>query len=289
MLCSLKAAWKMFGNYLYFDAIAVIPESDGLLFSVEVRANLLPMKEVYFRFYAELNDFLNLDHRQVAFSHRFRGNVTVKHLVESLGVPHSEIDLILVNGLSVDFGYIVQDEDHISVYPVFESIDISATGRLRPGSLRVTQFVLDTHLGQLATYLRLLGFDCLYQNDYDDAELAEISSRQGRILLTKDRGLLKRKVVTHGYCVRDTDPRLQLLEVTRRFDLRDSVRPFRLCLRCNGQLIEVAKADIVDRLRLNTRLYYDDFRICAGCQQIYWKGSHYHRMQRFLQSVLEEE
>lgn len=247
------------------------------------------MNCAFFRLYAELSDFLPPDRRQVEFTVHFKGRVTVKHLVESLGVPHSEIDLILVNGNSVDFAYLVQDQDKISVYPVFESIDIGTVGRLRPQPLRDTRFVLDIHVGQLATYLRLLGFDCLYQNDYEDAELAKISSEQRRILLTKDRGLLKRNLVTHGYYIREIDPRLQLLEVIRRFDLRDTVHPFQRCLRCNGSLESVDKKDIVDRLKYNTSHYFDDFRICSSCDQIYWKGSHFERMQRFLDDILNVE
>jgi uncharacterized protein with PIN domain/sulfur carrier protein ThiS len=206
------------------------------------------MNSADFRFYAELNDFLLPERRQVAFRIQFNDRVTVKHLVESLGVPHSEIDLILVNGDSVDFAHIVSNGDFVSVYPVFESIDIGAVGRLRPNPLRKTRFVLDTHLGQLATYLRLLGFDTLYRNDFEDPELAKISSGQRRILLTKDRGLLKRSLVTHGYCVREIDPKLQILEVIRRFDLREDIRPFRRCLKCNGMLESVEKEEIIDRL-----------------------------------------
>jgi uncharacterized protein with PIN domain len=244
------------------------------------------MSSARFRFYAELNDFLPEVYRQESFDVPFSGRVTVKHMVESLGVPHSEIDLILASGRSVDFSYLVQDNDFISVYPVFESIDISATNCLRPAPLRDTHFVLDIHLGQLTTYLRLLGFDALYRNDYDDPELAEISSAQHRILLTKDRGLLKRNLVTHGYCIRDSDPKQQLLEVIRRFDLRGDIQPFRRCLKCNGLLAEVSKSAIIDRLEEDTIRYFDDFRICSDCDQIYWKGSHYDRMLRFLDETL---
>ena len=240
-----------------------------------------------FRFYAELNDFLPPARRQRDFVHPVEGRVTVKHLIESLGVPHGEVDLILVNGQPVDFSYLVKDGDRVSVYPMFESIDISAVGRLRPQPLRQTRFVLDTHLGQLATYLRLLGFDTRYRNDFGDPELARISSEERRILLTRDRGLLKRNLVSHGYYVRHTEPRQQLLEVVRRFDLKDDLQPFRRCLRCNALLEPVDKERILHRLEANTRRYYEEFRICSGCQQIYWKGSHYRRMRRFLNGILE--
>lgn len=244
-------------------------------------------KQAYFRFYAELNDFLPFHLHQVTFVHTFSGRVSVKHLIESLGVPHSEVDLILVNGRSVDFSYLIDDADQVSVYPVFESIDITPVGRLRPQPLRTTRFILDTHLGQLASYLRLVGFDTLYRNDYEDVELAQLSAADQRILLTRDRGLLKRNLVTHGYCIRETDPELQMQEVIRRFDLLGAIQPFQRCLVCNAQLEPVDKATIVDRLQPNTRAFFTDFHRCPDCDKIYWPGSHHRRMQRFLKRVLD--
>ena len=247
------------------------------------------MKQVWFRFYAELNDFLPAVKRQVAFAHSFEGRVSVKHLIEALGVPHPEVELVLVNGRSVDFSYLVQDGDQISVYPVFESMDIRPLVRVRPEPLREPRFVLDTHLGRLAAYLRMLGFDTVYRNDYADKALAQISSRESRILLTRDRGLLKRSEVTHGYCVRGTNPRRQLVEVLRRFDLFQAATPFTRCIRCNGSLRPVAKEAVSHRLQPKTRQYYNEFRICQACDRIYWKGSHYKRMRGFIQGVLEQE
>ncbi|MGB3712904.1 MAG: Mut7-C RNAse domain-containing protein [Candidatus Promineifilaceae bacterium] len=275
--------------YPHFTRYAVITYPKMRLYTRIQHVKLLMMPRATFRFYAGLNDLLPPDQRQDAFTLQFNGRVTIKHLVESLGVPHTEIDLIIVNGNSVDFSYLVQNEDRISVYPIFVSIDIGTIGRLRPQPLRETRFVLDTHLGQLATYLRLIGFDCLYQNNYEDADLAEISSEQRRIMLTRDRGLLKRNLVRHGYCIRENDPRLQLLEVIRRFDLHDAIHPFQRCLKCNGWLESVDKEDIVDRLQYNTSRYFDEFRICVSCDQVYWKGSHFERMQRFLDDVLNME
>lgn len=246
------------------------------------------MKHAHFRFYAELNDFLPAAKRQVGFVHSFEGRVSIKHLIEALGVPHPEVDLLLVNGRSVDFSYLVQDGDRISVYPVFESLDITPLVHLRPQPLRETRFVLDTHLGRLAAYLRMLGFDTIYRNDIADEELAQISSQERRILLTRDRGLLKRGVVTHGYCMRETAPRRQLVEVLRRFDLFQTVTPFSRCLRCNGILQPVSKDAISHRLPPKTQQYYDEFRICQACHQIYWKGSHYQRMQQLIERVLAQ-
>ncbi|MEW5985927.1 MAG: Mut7-C RNAse domain-containing protein [Chloroflexota bacterium] len=246
------------------------------------------MNQVTLRFYAELNDFLPHRWRQAAFVHEFKGRPSVKDLLEAVGAPHTEIDLILVNGESVDFSYAVQDGDQISVYPVFESLDIGPVVRVRPRPLRESCFVLDTHLGKLATYLRLLGFDTLYRNSYGDVELALISSQEQRILLTKDRDLLKRRMVTHGYYVRASRPSEQLVEVLRRFDLFGATSPFRRCLRCNGLLRPATKESLDGRLPPHTEQYYDEFFSCRECSQVYWKGSHYQRMRQFIERILQE-
>lgn len=246
------------------------------------------MKRAYFRFYAELNDFLPPELRQRPIPYAFEVSGSVKDAIESLGVPHTEVDLILANGESVGFSYLVRDGDQISVYPVFEAIDITPVVRVRPEPLRETRFILDVHLGRLAGYLRMLGFDTLYRNDYEDEELAQISSRAQRILLTRDRGLLKRTIVSHGYCLRTTNPREQLLEVLRRFDLFRSITPFQRCMHCNGRLEAVDKAEISERLPAKTSQYYDEFRRCQSCDRIYWKGSHFERMQRFIDQVLQK-
>lgn len=245
------------------------------------------MSTVHFRFYAELNDFLPAERQFASFAYSFHTGETVKHAIESLGVPHTEVDLILVNSVSVDFAYPLQTGDQISVYPVFEALDISPVIRLRPQPLREPRFILDTHLGRLSAFLRLLGFDCLYRNDIQDEELAHLSAAEDRILLTRDRGVLKRNQVTHGYLVRDEQPRRQVLEVLRRFDLFDAIAPFRRCLRCNHLLQPVDKSAILHRLPPDTRRYYDEFHLCPGCDQIYWSGSHFQRMAAFVAWVRE--
>jgi uncharacterized protein with PIN domain/sulfur carrier protein ThiS len=247
------------------------------------------MSRAVFRFYAELNDFLPLVRRSgSAFAHEFSGNVSIKDMIESLGVPHTEVDLILVNGISVDFRHIVRDGDSISVYPVFEALDIHPVLRLRPEPLRVPRFLLDVHLGRLAAYLRLLGLDTIYRNDFTDAELARRSAAERRILLTRDRGLLKRSAVTRGYCVRSSTPREQAREVVDRFDLRASIAPFRRCLSCNGLLQPVEKQLVWDQLPRGTRERFDVFYRCRDCGKIFWPGSHYARLQALVAEILSE-
>ena len=240
---------------------------------------------VQIRFYEELNDFLPPEQRKVSFEHSFKPPGSIKDLIEALGVPHTEIDLILVNGHSVDFNYPVQDGDRISVYPVFESLDITPPTRLRPAPLRITRFVLDTHLGRLAAYLRLFGFDTLYRNDYDDPTLADISATEHRILLTRDKRLLMRRQITHGHYVRATQPRKQLLEVLTRFDLHKTQRPFTRCMHCNGEIRPVAKDEIETRLLPRTKTWYKEFWQCSQCNKIYWKGSHYQRLQQLIRAA----
>jgi uncharacterized protein with PIN domain len=244
------------------------------------------MKRACFRFYAELNDLLPAPRRGVAFPHEFRGGPSVKDVIESLGVPHTEIDLILADGESVDFSWIVRDGARVSVYPVFESIDITPLARVRPAPLRETRFILDVHLGRLARYLRMLGFDARWERHADDDELARVSAAEHRVLLTRDSGLLKRRVVSHGYRVRDGDPRRQLTEVIQRLDLLRSIAPFRRCLRCNDLLEAVPKEDVAGQLPPRVRERHDAFRRCPACSRLYWAGSHHRRMERFVSGLL---
>ena len=247
------------------------------------------MHVVSFRFYEELNDFLPFHRRKQEFALNFRSQNSIKDMIESVGVPHTEIDLILVNGQSVDFSYIVQPDDHISVYPVFESLDISNVTRLRPKPLRRIRFVLDTHLGKLARYLRLLGFDTLYDNAFNDDELVKISiSSDKRILLTRDHGLLKRKQITHGYFIRNDQPKLQAREVLSRFSLHQIVQPFTRCISCNGLIQNVEKNKIIEQLPSRVRNTVNDLSACEKCRRIYWKGSHYDHMQEIIEELLKE-
>jgi len=245
------------------------------------------MASAWFRFYEELNDFLPAVRRKVEFEHRFDRRASIKDMIESLGVPHPEIELILVNGRSVGFSYIVGDGDQVSVYPVFESLDVLSLIRLRPEPLRNPVFIVDCNLGRLARYLRLLGFDCLYRNDYRDAEVAMISQQQQRIVLTRDRRLLQYKVIDHGLFVRSSSPKDQVREVLQRLDLYGLVRPFTRCTRCNGSLTPVPKESVDPLLQPKTRRYYDVFRQCPDCKQVYWQGSHHARTLKLIEELME--
>jgi len=240
-----------------------------------------------FRFYEELNDFLPPEQRKKEFEYSFSGHPGIKDPIEALGVPHTEVELVVVNGNSVGFDYQLQGGDRVSVYPVFESLDVSPLLRLRPEPLRHPAFVLDVHLGKLARQLRTLGFDVLYRNDYSDPDIVRISVDENRTILTRDRRLLFAKVITHGCWLRATDPEKQLREVLDRFDLYSMIDPFKRCIACNGLLEEVEKSDVIDRLEPLTRRYYDRFFQCPECRKIYWHGTHIEHMERLLDKTRE--
>jgi len=244
-------------------------------------------QQITIRFYEELNDFLPHELRKREFSQALKKPRSIKDLIESIGIPHTEIDLIIVSGISVDFNYQVKAGDHISVYPMFESLDISSLKHCQSTPLRDTRFVLDGHLGRLAAYLRMLGFDTLYRNDYNDAELAEISASEHRILLTCDRRLLMRRQITHGYYVRQRQPKSQLLEIIKRFDLYSNLRPFSRCMHCNGLTHPVEKQKIEALLLPKTKKYYDAFYQCETCKNIYWQGSHYLKMKEMITGLIK--
>lgn len=233
------------------------------------------MSRAYFEFIGRLNDFLQRDQRNQVVALEFRGRQSLKHLAESLGVPHPEIGRVQVNAQEGTLEQITQDGDRVRVHPMPNGLPVGVEPR----------FILDGHLGRLAAYLRMLGFDCLYENNYADEELADLTGKEGRFLLSRDRRLLMRNVVTHGYCLRSLDPTEQLREVLRRFDLAKRIVPFHRCLRCNHPLEPVEKEAVLERLEPLTKKYFEEFQICPACQQIYWKGSHYEKMQRLIEQI----
>jgi uncharacterized protein len=239
-----------------------------------------------FTFHGDLNDFLAHKRRNQTFEHSFEGRGVLKDVIEALGVPHTEILALYAGERPVDFSYTIEPDDRLQVYGFDATLPTGEILPLRSPYQGEPRFVLDTHLGQLAVYLRMLGFDTLYRNDYADDHLARISDSEGRILLTRDKGLLKRSLVVYGYYVRETNPQRQIAEITGRYDLLNAIAPLRRCIRCNGLLQTVNKADIADRLEDNTRQFYNDFSMCPSCDQIYWKGTHYESMVAFIAQVL---
>ena len=246
------------------------------------------MSAITVRFFGSLGDFLSVAHRGVAIERAIEDSPTVKDVIQALGVPHPEVDLILAGGRGVDFGYRVREGDRIEVFGLDRPDGVASAPGLVPAAPDPPRFVLDGHLGRLARYLRMLGFDVRYDSGAADDELARVSAAEDRVLLTRDRGLLKRSIVRLGYLVRDDDPRRQLAEVVARYRLARRAAPFTRCVRCGGALDQVGRAEVAERLAGEPRTlrYFDTFGRCVDCGSIYWPGSHFERMSRLVQEVL---
>ena len=245
------------------------------------------LKKADFFFYGELNDFLSEEKKISSFQYPYRGNPSVKNAIECIGVPHTEVDLILVNGKSVGFSYRLKDSDRVHVYPLFFAIDVPDSIHLVERESSDVKFILDVHLGKLARLLRLLGFDTLYKSNHSDREIVQLAVSEKRTILTRDIGILKLNDVKKGYWIRDQIPEKQLVEVLSRFDLFQHLRPFHRCTVCNGIIEEVQKQSVIDSLDSFTKERYSEFYQCQSCEKIYWKGSHYDRMKRFVEHFLK--
>lgn len=251
------------------------------------------MYHVIIRYHDELNFFLKRNQRDNDIFYSFSGRRSVKDLVESMGIPHVEVDLILVNGLSEDFSYIVNNGDRINVYPEAGASEMPDAAGLRLPCLTETKFVLDVHLRKLARGMRLLGFDADFSDDRDDAELAGISHIENRILLTCDRQLLMRKIVSRGYIIRSRIPDIQIVEVIEKFHLRDLINPFTRCIECNGiiESIDIKHADYIEeagRIPEGVLSWCNDYFLCASCRKIYWRGSHYDRLSVKIENFIKK-
>ena len=244
------------------------------------------MATATFRFYEELNDFLPAGRRRLEFNTPCAEKATAKHMIEALGVPHTEVELILVNGESVGFDHRLQDGDRVAVYPKFEALDVTPLLRVREQPLHTPRFIADAHLGALARLLRMAGFDTLYDNGFEDRELAAIAVREDRIVLTRDRELLKLRGITHGCFIRAVEPVEQFREIIDRLDLARNARPFSVCLVCNAPLRAIDKSAVIERLPPSVRDSQERFTTCDACHRVFWEGSHWRRMQALLDESL---
>lgn len=242
-----------------------------------------------FRFYGELNDFLPSAWRQRDISYPCAATATLKHGIEALGVPHTEVELLLVNGEVAGFDDLTRESDRVAVYPHFASLPVRPCSSQGEPQARVTRFIADAHLGGLARLLRMAGFDTLYDNHFHDAEIASRSVHEARIVLTRDRELLKRREITQGCYVHAIKPPEQLREIDRRLDLAREARPFSRCLECNAPLRELDKASAMPRVPPAVRESRDRFSTCAACGRVYWEGSHWRRMRAALSAIFSRD
>lgn len=247
--------------------------------------NIYSPKIAHLRFYEELNDFLPQEKKKSVFPYYFINSPSIKDVIESCGVPHTQVDMILANSKSVDFNYKIHNKDIISIYPVFEIFDISSITKLKKKPLRTIRFILDVHLGKLTRYLRMLGFDTKYSNKYKIQEIITIAKNEERIIISRNRQLLKHKEITHGYCLVSSDPKTQLRKIIDYFNLYEQMEPFTRCMICNGILKSVKKKEIVDKLPKKVKEIQNCFKRCSNCSKIYWKGTHFKRMNKLIKSL----
>jgi len=235
-----------------------------------------------FRFFNELNDFLPQKFKNTEFKYQFINKPSIKDTIQAIGIPHIEVDLIIVNGKSIDFEYLMIGGEKIQIYP--KNTKLKGI-HLQPKYPTSNKFIVDVNLGKLVPKLRLLGFDTLYQNDYKDHKIVEVSNKENRIILTGDIGILKYNAVKFGYWVRNTKPHLQVEEVIRRFNLKLLIKAFTRCSSCNGNLMVVPKGSIVHILPQKTQEQFSDFTQCESCQKVYWQGSHVDKILKWIANL----
>lgn len=247
------------------------------------------LKHVTVRCFAELNDFLPPGKKQKSFVLSLKEPVTLGEVSEILGIPLSEVDLATVNGQPAGRSFRPLDNDFIALYPTFETFDISSLQTVQKHPLRFTRFILDAHLGKLARYLRMLGFDTLYRNDYSDEEIIETARDQKRIILTRDKLLLRSPRVDHGYYVRAVEKHAQLTEVVKKFDLYSQFRSFSRCMTCNTPLLPKRRETIRDRIDPAIYHCFHEFHYCPACDKFFWRGSHFERMERLILDIINRD
>lgn len=225
-----------------------------------------------------LKDFLPGNDEKDVVTAEFDGSPAVKDTIESIGIPHSEIGRVEVNGKSVTFSYRIHEGDVISVFPVDWQPGENKYRLLQSELPEKIKFILDVHLGKLARELRMLGFDCQYENNYTDEQILDLSGSEKRIVLTRDIGILKNSRIGWGHWMRSTDMTLQVKEVITVFDLKDRIHPFSVCFKCNGKLVPVEKGEVIDSLPSKVKNLQTEFHRCEKCGQLYWKGTHYEHM-----------
>jgi len=226
-----------------------------------------------FQFYAPLGEFLPRPQRDVSFESSCARAASLKNAIEALGVPHTEVGPVTVNGAPATLQRMVRDRDLIEVRPrEKEKPDL---------------FLADAHLGGLARFLRMLGYDTLFHDRLQDGEIRRVAGEERRIVLTRDRELLKCREIARGCYVRAQKPEVQLREVAGRYDLASASRPFTLCLQCNLPLEPIEKSQVVTRLPQQVAQLHERFVHCTGCDRVYWPGSHYDRMRAALGRALD--
>jgi len=225
-----------------------------------------------------LDFFLADRHPREKLDYPLTRNASVKDIIESLGVPHTEVGGIRFNGQEIGFAFVPDVGGSLHVRGIPQPFDVRSPSLLRPDPLDRVRFIADVNVLKLGRLLILLGFDVAGSSSFSDDRIAEMAESESRIVLTRDTTLLKRRKIVFARRIRSDLPYDQVVEVIDFFGLRDQTAFFSRCTRCNQPLKPVAKTDILDRLEPRTRKYFFDFFQCPACGKVFWKGSHYEAM-----------
>ena len=234
----------------------------------------------------ELADLLSRKYQgNTEIDYPLNRRASIKDIIEALHIPHTEVSAIFFDNREITFSHIPEAGESIFLHSFTPGTNVTRSTLLRPDPLLTTSFIVDINVGKLARLLRMSGFDTLYDPQWQEKEIAELAAADRRILLSRNRDLLRRKCILWGHLVRTEQPEKQLAEVITLFGLHDAIQPFSRCLLCNALLQAVEKTAIVHRLEPLTRKYYRKFHICPDCEQIYWRGSHHKRMEELIERV----
>lgn len=217
--------------------------------------------------------FLPRERRAPSWTVPWDGDATVGHVVQSLGVPLTEVGALHLDGSPVLPARRPIPGGELVIRPVPRPQEV-------PGA---TGFLLDVGLGTLARRLRVLGIDAAYRNDTTDAELVREGAAERRVVLTQDRGLLMRRALWAGAHVRGHRPDDQLADVLDRF--APALAPSTRCTACNGELAAVTPDEIADQLEPGTRRSYAEFARCRSCGRAYWHGAHGRGLDRIVKAA----
>lgn len=242
--------------------------------------------------HGDIPDLLNrVPERNKTIIYPLSRRASIKDILESLGIPHTEVGKIILDKKEQRFEKIAENGEHYEIHPLSPALPPTEGTILRPEPFKsCCRFLVDINVGRLAGLLRMAGFDAENANKESTTRaIAKKAVAEDRILLTRNKDLLKHRELVYARLVRNQDPDLQLREVISLYSLENLLQPFTRCISCNGLLADVKKEAIVDRLLPLTKKFFNRFRICSDCHKIYWQGSHHDRMTKKLEMITDKK
>ena len=236
--------------------------------------------KIFIQFDPSFDFFLPTPNNGEPFAHSLNRRASVKDIIESLGVPHTEVGGLTFNHQDIDFTHAPSAPGLLGVQAIQPPFTVLSPSLLRPLPLDDIKFIADVNVIRLGRILILLGFDVTYSSFYSDNEIADIAESEGRIVLTRDTALLKRKKIVFARRLRSNLPYDQLGEVIHFFGLGSLISFFSRCTKCNLTLVSVSKKEVISLLEPKTKTYFHTFFQCPGCKRVFWQGSHYENIRK---------